>query len=184
MDTMTLSTVILTVVTTAYCIITFLILKANQRSVDAMHKQVEASTRPYVVFDLVPEGPIFEVVLRNTGQTAAINLSIAVTPRLVSRVRDHDRVCTLTDKPITFFAPGREIREFIGNWQEVRQLSPSLEFSVHLQYWDVSNKSFTETFKINLWGQDERVYIGRPDPAEELKKISDHMEGIKKSISK
>jgi hypothetical protein len=73
-------TFLLVILTGVYAYLTYLILDANRKAVAAMREQIRASTRPYVHLDLVPDGPLIEVRLRNTGITGAVDVIIGTTP--------------------------------------------------------------------------------------------------------
>ena len=46
-------TSLLVIITAFYAWVTFRIMKANERTVAAMHSQIESATRPYVALGLV-----------------------------------------------------------------------------------------------------------------------------------
>lgn len=73
-------TALLVVITGFYAWVTYRILKANERVVEAMREQSEASYRPYVIVTpfLEPDNPIFYLRIANLGKTAATDLRLAI----------------------------------------------------------------------------------------------------------
>lgn len=70
----------LVVITGLYAFFTYKILKANQNSVSAMQKQMEASSRPYVTARISMQvgEPFFYLNIENIGKTAAKNLILSI----------------------------------------------------------------------------------------------------------
>lgn len=75
-----IATTVLAVITAIYVLITYLILRANQRTVAIMAEQVDAMSRPFVTVTafLPPELIIFSLKIANTGKTAARNLKLTL----------------------------------------------------------------------------------------------------------
>ena len=75
-----LLTLCLVVVTGAYAIVTYRILRANQATVAAVREQVEAAVRPYITVGVgFPTGsPVFTLRVRNNGQTTARDLRLTM----------------------------------------------------------------------------------------------------------
>lgn len=73
-------TALLVLVTGIYAWVTYRILKANERVVEAMREQSEAVYRPYVIVTpfLEPDNPIFYLRIANLGKTAATDLRLAL----------------------------------------------------------------------------------------------------------
>lgn len=73
-------TALLVVITGFYAWVTYRILKANERVVEAMREQSEATYRPYVTVTpyLEPDNPIFYLRIANLGKTAANDLRLAI----------------------------------------------------------------------------------------------------------
>jgi len=73
-------TAILVLITGFYAWVTYQILKANQRVVEAMREQSEATYRPYVIVMpfLEPDNPIFYLRVSNLGKTAANDLHLTM----------------------------------------------------------------------------------------------------------
>lgn len=75
-----LLTALLVVVTAFYAWVTYRILRANERVVEAMREQSEAAYRPYVTVSVFvePDNPIFYLRISNTGRTSAEHLRLSL----------------------------------------------------------------------------------------------------------
>lgn len=73
-------TALLVIITGFYAWVTYRILKANERVVEAMREQSEATYRPYVTVSpfLEPDNPIFFLRIANLGKTAATDLRLDI----------------------------------------------------------------------------------------------------------
>lgn len=73
-------TSLLVIITAFYAWATYRILKANERVVEAMREQSEATYRPYVTVTLrlEPDNPIFYLRIANLGKTAATDLRLTI----------------------------------------------------------------------------------------------------------
>jgi hypothetical protein len=108
-------TALLVVVTAAYTIATYRILKANRATVAILRDQVVALNRPYVTIGVVlePKVMLFHLSVRNIGKTPAENVTLSIDrpfhqmadPRPEADIRRR----TAFNDPISSFAPGAEI---------------------------------------------------------------------------
>jgi hypothetical protein len=75
-----LLTSLLVLITAFYAWVTYRILKANERVVETMREQSEATYRPYVTVTLrlEPDNPIFYLRIANLGKTAAKDLRLSL----------------------------------------------------------------------------------------------------------
>ena len=173
-------TAILVAITAAYAYFTYKMLLVSRSSVKMMQQQLQETVRPYVSFDLIPCGALIEIHLKNSGATPALKVLATVTPTVFATIRSTRRKSRLSGNPIAFLAPGRELREFLGSWAEVKEMSETMKFEVNLNYSDSSDNEYFDVYHIDLGGLDEMPYLGRPDIAEELKKIAASLKIIEK----
>lgn len=173
-------TAILVVITAAYAYFTYQLLSASRSTVRTMQKQIQETIRPFVSFDLVPRGALIEIHVKNSGATPALKVTATVTPTVFSTIRSDKRTSRLSGNTIAFLAPGRELREFLGSWAEVKEMSEAMSFGVRLSYFDSSGNEYSDSYDIDLGGLDAMPYVGRPDIAEELKKIAESLKVIEK----
>jgi phage terminase large subunit-like protein len=166
-------TALLVIVTAIYAFLTYRILKVNRQILEQMREQLNASVRPYVVFDIVPSDQYFEGIIRNTGLTAAIRVSVNLELRIEVELGGRKLSPNLISKEIALLAPGGAIDEYFGHFEDVKKQNPSLQFSGTLTYSDVSARKYTENFVIDLSFGEERWFIAKVDVGEELKKLNE-----------
>ena len=173
-------TSILVVLTAIYVWLTYRIASANKKAVAAMQDQVQASVRPYVYFDLDPwSNVIIEAKLRNSGATAAHNISVRTEPELRSPYPSgQDPKINLTAHKTSLLVPGREIVEFVGTWPEIKAYAPDLVFTGVVAYEDHAGLKYEERFRIDLSARSGMAHIGHPEIGSELQKISETLSKI------
>gem|GEM_PF-5987678 len=185
-DFLTLCLVLLTgasvILTAIYAWLTWRILVANQSAVTVMRRQVEASTRPYVDFDLVPTGNHIEAVLRNAGVSAAIDLRVFCRPPLMSGSPTERRKCRIVESVIQHFSPGREFREFIGSYKDVKDMTQTESFEVTIDYGDSSGKRYHDEFTVDLAVTSGMLYLNRPDLPKEIQNIAKSLSTIEELL--
>lgn len=108
-------TALLVVITGIYAWVTYRILKANERVVEAMGEQSEATYRPYVTVTpfLEPDNPIFFLRIANLGKTAANELRLSLDRSFFQfgeRSERHDLASfAVFNHPIGSLPPGSEM---------------------------------------------------------------------------
>lgn len=106
---------LLVAITAFYAWVTFRILKANERVVDAMREQSEAMYRPYVTVTpfLEPDNPIFYLRIANLGKTAATDLQLSIDRSFFKfgERSEHSDLSNYSafNNPIDSLPPGSEI---------------------------------------------------------------------------
>jgi hypothetical protein len=182
-STMEAATIILTILTGVYSLLTFFILRANHAAVNAMQAQVEATTRPYVHFDLITKGVLIEFVLRNAGITAAFDVNVEMMPKVEVVLRNKRENMCLTSIPIAMLSPGREIRECPCSVEQLKTQCLSRAFSGTVMYRDGSGKSYKEPFRMDLSALENICSIIRPDEAEELRRAADELRDLRRDVA-
>lgn len=177
-----LLTSLLVIITGVYAYLTFRLVEGSRASVAAMKAQIEATTRPYVHFDLEPYGNLVEASLRNTGLTAARRVTVTIAPPLKVAVAGEIRPFRLGEVPLALLAPNRELREYVGRREHVRSLSDDLRFSVSIRYENAAGHIYDEAFSVDLSGLFEMAYVARPTTAKELQKIAETLKEIQRHI--
>ncbi len=72
-------TAILVIITGFYAYVTFKILRANEKAVNAVREQNEALTRPYIsIRSSYLSGATYYLHIKNTGNTPAYNLTLLI----------------------------------------------------------------------------------------------------------
>lgn len=112
-------TLALVIITAVYAAATFRILKANQAAVQVVQEQTTALMRPYISVEVTARTGTTLLVLsvKNTGKSAAENLSMSLDKPLVQRLDSYSR--DLRTLPLfsgvpTALAAGAEIQHILG----------------------------------------------------------------------
>jgi len=185
-DYFTLASLVLTFV---YICLTYCVLSANKKAVEAMREQITASVRPYVYFDLEPTGPAIEGVLRNTGVSAAYDVIVTLKPTPVVKNRGGTiQESGILNKTVSLMAPQKAIREFLGTILDLEKDLGSLRFTGEVSYRDATKRKFNETFEIDLTYLTKTSHIRRTTIEDELKNINEKFSDLieiekRKSVS-
>lgn len=173
-------TLLLVILTGVYAYLTYRIMSANQDAVGTMRAQMIASIRPYVYFDLVTTGPLIEGLLRNTGVSAAYNVTVSLEPAIQAHIGGAAQESSLIGKPVSLMTPKKEIREFFGSFSELESTNASLQFVGAVTYFDSEQRKFSEPFIIDLSSRKNMPYIGRTTIEAELKKLNEQISAVLK----
>lgn len=150
----------LVLVTLSYVVVTYRILKANQRLVTVMQEQLEASLRPYIVIStfITPGNPMISLKISNTGRMTAENLELRWDRDFYQYGRQEDK-CNLRkayafQNVIETFVPGAELLFYLGMGFQIfadntdPKLTPS-EFTITATY-SYSGTKVSEKTTIDL----------------------------------
>jgi hypothetical protein len=155
---------LLVLLTGVYAFLTYRLLLSNRAMVATMQEQITASVRPYVTFDIVAHGPLFEGVVTNSGATAAVDVKLSLEPAIKVELSGETRGPNLTSKSIALLPPKKQIDEFLGSFEELKSQNPSMRFSGQLNYRDLQRRTaFAEQFEIDLSFGEERGFINKPE---------------------
>ncbi len=166
------------IVAIVYSYLTYRIVLANQKVIQVMEAQITASVRPYVYFDIIPRGILLEANLRNTGSTAAHQVTIETNPQLRHVIRGVSSPAHLTHHSTSLLLPGSERVEFLGTWEHIRTMGSGLVFTGTIRYSDNAGTAYVEPFTINLETRGGTPYIGRPEMTEQVKLIAESLSEI------
>jgi len=173
-------TLLLVILTGVYAYLTYRIMSANHKAVDAMRDQIVASVRPYVYFDLVTTGALIEGVLKNTGVSAAYDVTVSLQPIVQVHIRGTAQESSLIGKPVSLMPPEKEVREFLGSFAELEGSNASLRYTGEIAYFDGGRRKFSEQFTIDLSSRKGMPYIGRTTVEDELKKLNENISDVLK----
>jgi hypothetical protein len=190
---MTLSdslTVINALLTTAYVVLTFKILRANQASVEALQRQFEAARRPVVTVraSLPPSTHMVILAIQNTGSSAALNLRLSVDQDfyLMGNRAANLRSVPAFSQAITSLPPGGELLFPLCTAYQLDAAAPetgTLLFAVKAEYAFGSLSPVSEETTIDL-----RAYIASRVPTDSMvsaiEDIRDHLKEIRDDLRK
>jgi hypothetical protein len=126
-------------------------------------------TRPYIIVDIEPNTAwwaLHDLVIRNIGQTPAIDCRIEVSPSL-QRSGDGDQHrlgdAKIFKEPIALIAPGREIRLFFDNMTTRTKTQLPMQYAVTVRYKShATREEWTESYELDaaalLGTQNVTVY--------------------------
>lgn len=109
----------LVIITAMYAVFTFRIMRANERTVQAIHDQSENALRPYVDIGVItpPNSHMFMLRVANTGRTGARNVRLEIDRDFFQYGQKDGtnlRKTTVFTQPIEQLSPGAEIRFGLG----------------------------------------------------------------------
>ena len=178
-------TAILVIFTGFYAWATFRILKANEKVVEQMRNQQEATQRPYISISpvLYPENPIVFLKIKNSGLTAAQNVRLSLDRDFYQfgekREESNLRSFRAFTEPIDSFVPGGEMLFYLAQSFVIfgektdSSLTPSV-FTITTEY-EYHYKKVTEKTTIDL-----RPYLASAIPHDpmvnQVKKLRETIE--------
>jgi hypothetical protein len=164
-------------------------LRGNYLQLQSLRQSVLLESerlRPNVIFDLeIRDHKIFAVA-RNIGLTPAIDVKIKMTPELNRSIRNELSQCVLTDSPIAFLAPNREITDFIAMGPEFFTRYPEPSFAVEVSYSSRTENLPTEKATIDLTSLKNRLSVNVltiHDLTTELQSVRNELRGIKDALA-
>lgn len=176
----------LVVITGAYAALTYGIMKATGRSAEAMQRQLEALTRPYVTVSplTLPNNIILFLRIANTGRTAAqgLRLSLDRSFHRFGDAKEAEDLATFSAfrEEIASFAPGAELVFALAQAPVLfgpgadHEKTPVL-FGVSATY-SFADRTVVETTQVDL-----RPYLGMHTATDPL---VDELRGIRKALGK
>jgi hypothetical protein len=187
-------TAVLVVITGLYAFFTFKIMRANEKTLEAVRLQTEAALRPYLDIGVItpPNSHMFMLRIANSGRTAAKNIRMTLDRDFFQYGKAEGtnlRTATAFSQVIEQMSPGAEIRfglafgpQLVGESIDER-LTPPV-FSITATY---SFGETTVTEKTTIDVRPYRAAMRIPDPVatelaglrtEQLAKIASALERI------
>jgi hypothetical protein len=113
--------------------------------------------RPYVIVDIEPNlssWMLQDLVIRNIGQTAAVECRIQLDPRPTRAVDQNTETlgdAKVLNEPISMLAPGREIRLFFDSLSERIGTDLPMQYTATVTYKSHATKEhWTETYTLDV----------------------------------
>jgi hypothetical protein len=106
---------VLVVITAMYAVFTYRIMRANERTVEAVREQGEAALRPYLDIGAItpPNSHMFLLRIANTGRTGARDIRLELDRDFFQygkRDGTNLRTASAFSQPIEQMPPGSELR--------------------------------------------------------------------------
>jgi hypothetical protein len=172
---MEILTALLVIITGIYVYLTYNILQINR-------DVLVSSVRPYVIIDFRSSGPLVELLLKNTGRTAAYDISVEMTPKVKVILRGTPQDAQMLREKLPFLPTGKDVVEFLCSWRELEQQNVSLVFAGNISYRDGTGKEYKEAYSLDFSFYKGMAHIGRPDVPKELEKIRETLQDISRKI--
>ena len=161
----------LVIITATYAVFTYRIMRANDRTVQAVHDQNENAVRPYVDIGVVtpPNSHMFMLRIANTGRTGARNVSLELDRDFFQygkRDGTNLRKTTAFTQPIEQLPPGSEIRfglafgpQLVGDAVDATVTPPVFVISAVYSY---GTKTVTERTTIDMRPYRDAMRLSDP----------------------
>jgi hypothetical protein len=189
-------TAVLVLITTFYAYFTFRMMKASEKaviasrdSIDTINKQIEATLRPYINFELkrYPNNLIY-MHIKNSGKISAQKLSLTLDKDfhpLGNRGKKNLKESFLFKNEVASFAPETEITVGmldIGEIGTLENVSPA-KFKITAKYtWICRKEPIIEETEIDLNSFVGSGLIPKPDLLYKVTEISKDISGIKETL--
>lgn len=175
-----------TIIAAALAVITSIIATWASRRVVELQEDAQRPN-PYPAFDFTSRYGLALLRIKNTGATAAHNISLEWNVGLKNRKGEAIGFAKGGDAPgITVLLPGESISQIIGAHHEFLGTHPDGEFTGSIIFEDPSGRSYRRAFRL-----DGRPYSDTPSYDEEtakthyeLQKIPEEIEALRKSLEK
>lgn len=152
----------------------------THRSIAAMRVSDENKSRPYVILEIVPDIPFFDIRMVNVGKTAARNVVVSATPKLELMYKNFtERKISFLDPGVVYMPPMNEHKTGIGTFGEIEARNPSLIYSGTISYQSDAGKQYSDAFTLDFNLYKGITYSGRKtihDVGLQLEKINRVME--------
>ncbi len=192
LDNIDYLTATLALITAIYAFITHRILIANQKAVKVMERQIEESTRPYVLAHAyTPMGSqSFELQITNLGKSVAYDVSLKLDKEIYigGVVKNESKFSELPifRDGMPSMAPGFKISFYLGTSFKVlsgdeNQVKSPKEFKITISYRNGRGRKYEDFFNVNI-GVFEQSAIHYPDGTQSLKKIADMISKIENTL--
>lgn len=186
-------TLALVIITGAYTLGTFLILRANKAAVEAMRDQIESQTRPYVSISVFiqPGAPVFFLRIKNTGTTSANNLRLQLDRSFKQGLTRFDNLelqdFTAFTQEIVCLPPASELLFLLGSGHTFFENNADEEktpkvFSITAKY-NAGQRTFSEVTAVDL-RPFQHSNLPEDPVAEELEKIRKSLDGLKNAVDR
>jgi hypothetical protein len=173
------STPLLAILTAAYVILTFFILRSSQ-------KTMQDQSRPYVVVSLPVDSNFIWLSVKNVGIRPAIDVTIDISPPLEILSKD-DRFKGMADPLLkqSFLPPNYEVKNLVSTTLHANDVNPDGRvFAVSYSYADSSKETYRHSYTIDMNSVIFKDMILTKSIETQLKEISNHLGEIAKLLKK
>jgi len=145
-------------------LLTYIYVVLTGQMVRKMIEIQKQDRRPYLIFDLVFEGHIVYISLKNIGKISANDISVKITPDLPTLGNHPPLSETIFKKPILFFPPGKELKSLFNVSKDILDNNKPDTYNVELIYrWEGQKELIQETSIINIPHEKYVAYTSTKD---------------------
>ncbi len=166
--------------------------RISARNIAVAIKLDKQRSRPNVLFDIVQRGNMAYAILKNIGQSPAIDVEIKISPMPKAVVNPDSPVTVskqeheigfLTSKT-QFLAPTHELSAYLSPfYQFIRNTAPC-KFSGSICYRGTDGERYEENFNLNPGIYAAPLLVGEKDVADVLEQVEKSLNNIQKSIER
>ncbi len=170
---------LLAILTAAYVILTFFILRSSQ-------KTMQEQSRPYVVVSLPVDSSAIWFSVKNVGSRPAYNVEINISPSLEELSKD-GRFKGMADPLLnqSFLPPNYEVKNLVSTTLHANRVNPENRvFTVSYSYADSNNEIYRHSYTIDMNSVIFEDMVLTKSTETQLNEISKHLEEIAKLIKK
>ena len=134
------------------------------KSIKAMKESELERARPMVVLESVKDIPFYGIRMKNTGLTAAHNISVNIAPSLESYLacrRKGKMPIRFLNQLIAFFPPSASIETLVGTLDEIRQANASMIYQGTIRYADAKGRRYEDAFALDYSLYTTLIYSGK-----------------------
>jgi len=153
--------------------------RLTQQSLAQFKEAEQRRYRPNVVFDILCEDTVAYAVIKNTGASPALKVTIEIEPKLQWDAQEK-KGPEFVEGGIAFLAPGREVSEPFSAGEAFHHgyKQHAFVFRGSVTYTDAAGGLYTEPFHIDIAYTQTMSKIGEPEMADELKRIREALQRI------
>lgn len=149
------------------------------KNIKALKENEVERARPIVILEIVPDLPFYIVRMKNTGRTAARNITIEIDPPLkYCFERWVGKTIGFFNRSVDFFPPDYMLQTSIGSFRDIERNNPSLIYNGTLRYEDVRGRHYEDAFTLDFSLFNDMVFSGKKT----INDIGAEMEKIRRAL--
>jgi hypothetical protein len=170
---MALLTLVYVITTVAIALLTLRATNLSKKHLETAIDLEKNRLRPYVIFNISSSTITRStfVSIKNLGLTAAYNIKVSITPKLIHSFAD-EKESAFTASNILFLPPNEEVNDVLGLSADFHQKYPEPIFKGKIEYEDIEKNKYTESLHIDLNFLRHRIYTGAKTVEGELEKLN------------
>jgi len=160
---------------------------ATQMSLQELKLTREQQIRPYVIcyFQHSSDPSLYELVIRNTGESMAFDVDIAFSPPLQEYLKSNATSSPVASRKFKALPPGYEWRTLWGSFIGIDKAAVPDSFDAKVSYnWGTNRKHESYTISFDLKSLMGKHYAKQVSIENSLEKLIEIIERIERKLSK